>query len=165
VSVAEVPFSVKRLLGAALFGALIASYVTKACDYTLTTIFAIAQGTDAVTAADQYSSSAVFPFLIFAFGALLGSGVAAFLARRYTVLTGLLANSPFALLFLAYLVLALAGSDAGLVGNVSYQLYEFLLFTTIVLASVTGALIGKSVYSPTLDPDLKQSKVTIFGVR
>ncbi len=157
------PFSVKRLLGAALFGCLIVAYAKKACDYTMPTIVSMLQGIDASSAADQYSSSAMFPFLAFAFGAVLGSMVAALLARRYAVLAGLLANSPFALLFL---VLAVAGGGAGLVGNTSYsfRLYGLLLLVTVVLASLVGALIGQQI-SGTWNPDLNQSKVTVFGVR
>ena len=155
----ERPFSVKRLFGAALFGGLIAGYATKACDYTMPTIVSMIQGTDAVSAADLYSSSAVFPLLSFAFGAVLGSGVAALLARRYAVLAGLLATSPFALLYLTFTVLAVVTR------SVHHSLLLFLLFATVVLASVAGASIGQKVSSGTWDPDLKQSKVTIFGVR
>jgi hypothetical protein len=161
----ERPFSVKRMLGAALFGCLLGSYATKACDYTIPRIISMIQGINEVTATEQYEASAVFPFLTFAFGALLGSGVAAFLARKHTVLTGLLAGAPFAVLFLTFTVLAVARGDADLVGSISYQLYEFLLFATVVVASVAGALIAEHVFDSSWDPDLKQSKVTIFGIR
>ena len=50
-------------------------------------------------------------------------------------------------------------------GNISYQLYQFLLFATVVIASVAGPLIAQHVSDGTWDPDLKQSRVTIFGVR
>ncbi len=161
----ERPFSVKRMLGAALFGCLLAGYATKACDYTMPTIISMIQGINEVTATEQYSASAVFPFLTLAFGTVLGSGVAAFLARKYAVLTGLLAGAPFAVLFLTYTVLAVVRGDADLVGSISYQLYAFLLFVTVVVASVAGALIAQHVSDGSWDPDLKQSKVTILGVR
>jgi hypothetical protein len=129
------------------------------------TIISMIQGVNEVTATDQYSASAVFPFLTFAFGTLLGSGVAAFLARKRAVLTGLLAGAPFAALFLTFTVLAVTRGDADLVGSVSYQLYEFLLFATVVVASVAGALIAQRALDSGWDPDLNQKKVTIFGVR
>jgi hypothetical protein len=161
----ERPFSVKRMLGSALFGCLLAGYAAKACDYTLPTIISMIQGINEVDAAEQYSASAVFPFLTLAFGTLLGSGVAAFLARRYGVLAGLLAVLPFALLLRKSTVLSVVKGDADLVGNISYQLYGFLLFATVVVAGVAGALIAQRASYGAWDPDLKQGKVTIFGVR
>ena len=161
----ERPFSVKRMLGAALFGCLLTGYAAKACDYTMPTIISMIQGINEVTATEQYSASAVFPFLTLAFGAVLGSGVAAFLARKHAVLTGLLAGLPFALLFLTLTVLAVTRGDALLVGNISYELYTFLLFATIIVASATGGFIAQRASFGTWDPDLKQTKVTIFGVR
>jgi hypothetical protein len=163
-AVEEIPFSVKRLFVAALFGALIAGYAMNASDETMLRIVSMVQGTDEASAAHQYASSSVFPFLTFAFGAALGSGVAAFLARRRAVLAGLLAGSPFALTLLTFSVLSVVRGAGKPVSNISYQLYEFLLSATVVLASVAGALMGQQNYSPALDRDLSQTKVTIFGV-
>src|SRR6185312_6621586 len=102
------------------------------------------------------------PFVTSALCAALGSGVAAFLARRHAIWAGVLANSVFALVVLARLVLAVTGDNAELVGNLSYQLYEFLLFSTVVLASISGAAIGRGAYSGERDLDLTQQKIPIF---
>ncbi|MBI3666358.1 MAG: hypothetical protein HY236_09060 [Acidobacteria bacterium] len=161
----EAPFSVKRLLGAALFGCLITSYGAKACEFTVPTIISIIENIDKEAATDQYQSSAWFACAALGFGALLGSGVAAFLARRYVMVAGLLANLPFVLLFLKKLGVAIAERDDSLYGSLSFQLYSFLQVSVALLASGVGAMIGQKLYSRQWDPDLSSDKVTIFGVR
>ncbi len=161
----EAPSSAKRLLGAALFGCLVAGYATNACDFTLPIIISMVHGVDEASAVHQYSSSAIFPFLKFGLSAVLGSAVAAFLARRRALLAGLLACLPFACFLLGAGVIAAVRGDIEPVGEISYQLYEFLLFATVAFAATAGARIGQRVYSKTSDPDLNQDKVTIFGVR
>lgn len=154
----EVPFSVRRLLGAAMFGGLIAGYAQNACDYTIPVI-------NAVSASDQYSSSAWFPFVTSALGATTGAVVATLLARRWAMLAGILANSPMALYFLTVGVLAVLRRETGVQSIVSDPLHSFLLLATVLFASVAGALLGRHCYSSTRDRDLNQANVTIFGVR
>ncbi len=178
----ERPLSVKRMLGTALFGCLLASYATKACDYTMPRIISMIQGINLVTATEQYQVSAVFPFLTLAFGGLLGSGCAALLARRQAlltgafggllgsgsaarlatrqaVLTGVLVGWPFAMFQRAsrpyWHTLAEEIGDADLV----VQLYDFLLSANVVVASVAGALIIHYASDGARDPDLKQTRV------
>jgi hypothetical protein len=159
------PFSLKRLLGAALFGALTTGYATKACEFTVPRIISIIQRVDEAPAAAQYESSTALAFLTLGFGALLGSGVAAFLSRRWMVWAGVLANLPYSLLYLWSLVVAVEGGDDRFLGNLSFPLYSFLQVLILVVASVTGAVAARRLYSPEWDPDLGTGKVTIFGVR
>lgn len=162
---AERRISVKRLLGVTLFGCLLTGYATKACDFTVPTILSIVQHIDREAATEQYLSSVALIFLAFGFSALVGSGVAAFLSRRYAFRAGLLANLPFAVLFLRNLAVSIVKRHDWLVGNLSYQLYSFLLFCIVVVASVLGAIAGRILYTQALDYDLDRDKATIFGIR
>lgn len=118
-------------------------------------------GADAVSASDQYSSSAWFPFVTYALAAAAGGAVAALMARRWAMLAGMLANSPM----VAVAVLAVIRRDKGVSSIDSDPLRPSALLATVLLASVVGALLGRHSYSSTRDSDLNQAGVTIFGVR
>lgn len=161
----EIRTSTKRIIGAVFFGLILSGYIDNAFRYTIPRIISIAQKIELDLALIKYESSILINLII---GTVIGFFVAAlsaFLARRKGIIVGILANSIYILLIGAGLILAIVASVDELIGNISLQLFLFLQFFLLLLASVFGGIIGEKYYSSDVDLDLDKDKVTVFGVR
>jgi len=161
----EVTTSKKRIIGGAFFGLILGGYIDNAFRFTIPNILAMVQRIDIETARANYESSIILSLIVRIVIAFFVAFVAGFIARRKGVLTGLLANSIYALIFAGILGFSIAKGMDKLVGNISLQLYAFLQFLFIILASICGGLLGEKYYTPDKDLDLEKDRLTVFGVR
>lgn len=161
----EVTTSKKRIIGAAFFGLILGGYIDNAFNFTIPRILAMVQKIDPKIAQINYESSIISGFVVPIVIAFFAAATAAFIARRKGILVGLLANSLYTLIFAGILVFAIIKGADELVGNISLQLYAFLQFLFIILASIFGGFLGEKYYSPDKDLDLEKDKLTIFGIR
>ena len=161
----EITITKKRIISAAFFGLVLGGYIDNAFSFTIPKILAMVQKIHTETALENYESSIILNLIIRIVIAFFVAVIAGFIARRKGILAGLLANSLYALIFAGILGFSLARGVDKLVGNISLQLYSFLQFLFIILASIFGGLLGEKYYSPDKDLDLEKDKLTILGVR
>jgi len=161
----EIRTSTKRLIGAVFFGLILSGYINNAFRFAIPRIISIAQKIELDLALIKYESSILINLFI---GTAIGffvAAISAFLARRKGIIVGILSNSIYILLIGAGLIFAVVASVDELIGNISLQLFAFLKFFLLLLASIFGGIIGEKYYSPDIDLDLDKNKITIFGVR
>jgi MFS family permease len=173
----EIPISAswKRTVGASFFGLISAAYVQNAASRTIPAIMSLAQQIDLESAETHYESSDLIRSCVFIVTAFIGALTAGFLARRRGMLVGFLTNSPYVALLGYILFVSLAAGLSGTViqsplaehlqGDTMYKLGIVLRFAFLLIASLTGGLLGQRLYAPEIDPDFGQEKLTIFGVR
>ncbi len=157
--------SKKRIIGAAFFGFILGGYIDSAFRFTIPNILAMVQKTGIETAQLNYESSIIFSLVVRIAIVFFAAAIAGFIARRKGILAGLLANSIYILIFAGILIFAILEGTDELVGNISLQLYTFIQFLFIFLASIFGGFLGEKIYSSDKDLDLGNDKLTIFGVR
>jgi len=149
----------KRIIGAVIFGSILGGYLESALSYTVPTILSIVQKIDLEIAQEDYNSS----FLVKIFLRILISFVVAmattFIARRGKIILGLLANSILLIAISVLLVYAIIDYDNEII------LKSLLFLFLITFSSILGTLFGNRVYSPEIDIDLLNDKVTVFGIR
>jgi uncharacterized protein DUF6804 len=169
----QIQTSWKRIMGAATFAFLAAGYLLNAARFTIPALFAVTSGVsiDPETAQSKYDTFALglLPFGFLIITAFAGAMTAGFLARRRGILAGLLANG-FYIPFLAYATFStFAGRETYFIAQLpdvlppQIQVLFGLLF--LLVAACIGGLLGERFYSPKIDFDRGQDRVTIFGIR
>jgi hypothetical protein len=169
------PRITQRVLGAALFGLLCGGYAQNAADRTIPAIISMVQKINLETAHGDYQDSSLYRTSVLLIATFIGAAAAGFLARRKGILAGILSGSPY-ILFVAYILFVsiapqyfaalsrLPFAD-DLAGDASVQFQALLRLVLLTLAAFAGGFLGYRIYSPGLDLDLGQAKVTVFGVR
>lgn len=157
--------SVKRIIGCAFLGIIVGGCLSKASDYTIPRLLAIIHKTDVQLESFILEDSIIYGFIIITIASFFGAAVAAFLAKRKGIIVGLLSNSLYIILWSFVLAKTIKYSVDKMVGSLSVQLYTFLMLLLISIASVLGGYLGQKFYSPELDLDLGNEKLTIFGIR
>lgn len=158
----KVKSSPKRILGAAFFGFILVLCFYNASQFTIPKILAMVQEIDVETARSKHESSIILSLLVTTITSFSVAALAAFIGRQRGILVGLLANSVYALIFLLGIYFFRDTDESP--GNISLQLGAFLLFLSVILASILGGLFGEKYYSPDKDLDLGKDKLTIFGI-
>jgi hypothetical protein len=158
----------KRVIGASLFGFMSASYIQLAAVETVPRLM-MTQGTDMESAEAYFESSGLIRSEVFFAAALVAALAAGFLARQRGMLAGVLTICPYIWL-LGYTMFTGLPEEvnplvADLLPNTTYKPGAVLQFVFLLLASLLGGHIGQRFYSPDVDPDLAQAKLTILGVR
>ncbi|MFH0887720.1 MAG: YrzE family protein [Planctomycetota bacterium] len=161
----EVKTSVKRIIGAAFFGLILGSCLSHASSFVIPRILHITQEISIDTAIENYESSSIISFIATVVMTFFAAGIAGFIARRKGILAGILSNIIYMLIWGGLLIASvIMGSDV-MIGNISGQLYSFILLLSLVLTSILGGILGGKIYSPEKDLDLGNNKLTVFGVR
>lgn len=160
----EIKISKRRIIGAAFFGLILGVFLDNAITFTIPNILAMIQKTDVEITRMNYESSTFPSLIVLPITSFFAAGIAAFIARKKGIFTGLLANSIFILVYAGLLIFAIVKGTDELVGDISFQLYMFIQFLSIFLASISGGFLGEKFYSPDKDLDLGNDKLTIFGI-
>lgn len=162
----EIKTSKKRIIGAAFFGLLLGSYLNKSFEYTLPRIFSIIKKVSIEEGYEIYADSVVLSLALTVLAVFFAGGVAGFLARKKGILVGLLANSvSIILLGFLFVFSILSGENVYYVDSISIQLYSFIVFILVIIASIFGGYFGQKCYSPERDLDLDKNRLTVFGIR
>lgn len=153
--------SIWRILGAALFGFLLGSFIRLVVNFTtpniLTKINNISMKDAQILASSLFLSNIITGALI----VFATSAIAGFLAKRKGVLVGLLSNIlPIGFWVLAFAYALILRADPI---QLLFSL-PFLQFLVIILSSIFGGLYGVRFYSRDRDLDLDKHSFTIFGV-
>lgn len=157
--------SKKRILGVAFFSFIVGSFFNKAVDFTLPEIIATIKGIDKYDAFKIYDASFLPEIFLTFLATFIAALTASFLIRKKQLLTAFIANSLYLLAYLAGLVIFIIYKTDFWAGNISVQLYLFILVGLTILGTLSGAFLGKKYYSEDLDLDLNNSKLTLFGIR
>jgi len=157
--------SKKRIIGAAFFGFIVGYYLNSAFEYTLPRIFSIVKKVSIEEGYMIYADSVILSLILSILAIFFAGMVAGFLARQKGILIGLLANSISIILFGGVFILAIFWGEDVFIGHISAQLYAFIGFSLAILASIFGGYFGQKFYSPENDLDLRQTKLTVFGIR
>lgn len=161
----EIKTSKRRIIGAAFFGLILGGYFYNAFDFSIPRILAIIQKTSIEEAYLSENSAAVLNLFLMTIIMFFAAAVAGFIARKKGTIVGILANLVYIILCgTAFILIFLEGSDV-LIGNISAQLYSFVLLLLVVLASIFGGYLGQKYYSLEKDLDLEKDKLTVFGIR
>ncbi len=157
--------SIKRIIGAAFFGLILGGYLNNALKYTVPIIFSIINKTTIVQNYEVYTNSPILLFLTSVIVAFFAGSTAGFLARRKGVVIGLLANSIYIIMFGFLYYTSVTTENFYVMDNISLQLYSFITLISIMTTSILGGYCGQKIYSSELDLDLRNEKLTIFGIR
>jgi len=162
----EIKTSKKRIIGAAFFGLLLGSYLNKAFEYTIPRIFSIVKKVTVEEGYEIYADSVMLSLALTLLAVFFAGSVAGFLARKKGILVGLLANSVSIILFgFLFVFSILSGQNTYYIDSISIQLYSFVAFISVIIASIFGGYFGQKYYSPEKDLDLNKDKLTVFGIR
>lgn len=157
----EVKSSALRIFGAAFFGFLLGSFVRAIVNYTVPNILVKIKRLTLDEAIFAYTSSTFTNLFLSALIVFLTAGIAAFLARKKGILTGILTNIIPILFWAGAILFVFAAGVRPLAVFTSVPFFQFLF---IILSSVLGGFLGEKFYLEERDLDLGKEGMTIFGI-
>jgi hypothetical protein len=153
--------SALRILGASFFGLIFNSFSFLILDYSVPKILMRVKGISYTDALLLYSDSFFSSFVLGCFVIFVSAAIAGFLAKKYGIIAGLLANSKY-ILFLGLAILFVLFRGANIFSVLaSHAFIKLLMF---ILVAILGGLFGQKMYNRDRDLDLDKDGFTIFGV-
>jgi hypothetical protein len=162
VDVAEIKTSKKRIIGAAFFGFVFGGVVNIAFKFFLTARLSIVQEISRETAYLNLESSVLWSLIIMSSVGFFAAIVAGFISKKKGIFAGVISNIGYIFMGVVGFIFIIAESP-----DASYEAFQiiFLYLFLIFGVSIGGGFLGEKVYCLEFDLDLKNDKLTVFGIR
>ncbi|MEO0289062.1 MAG: hypothetical protein ABIN00_05455 [candidate division WOR-3 bacterium] len=150
----EDQISVKKIIAFSFFGFIVGVYLFSALYVTIPFIYWIRYNIDF----EIIQQNLIYQLLYYIIATFTASFISGFLGKQKGIISGVLANSFYFLLFIGLLIFAFLQNEPILI------LFSIILILVILFSSLIGGILGKKFYSPDKDLDWGNDKLTFFGV-